>query len=111
MSSTPAPRTVIACYRPRPGQDAALRALVRSHVPTLQRLGLATGRAPLAMQAADGTVVEVFEWASAGAIEAAHTHPEVQAMWAAFGAACEYVRLSQLAEAQGLFAEFSPLPP
>ena len=34
-----------------------------------------------------------------------------EAMWAAFGAACEYVRLSQLAEAQGLFAEFSPLPP
>ena len=104
------PRTVIVAYRPRPGQETALLALVRSHVPALQRLGLATDRAPLAMQAADGTFVEVFEWASAAAIEAAHSHPEVHKMWAAFGAACEYLRLSQLAEAQALFAEFAPLP-
>jgi len=105
-----APRTVIVAYRPRPGQQAALLQLVRDHVPNLQRLGLATDRAPFTMQAADGTLVEVFEWASAAAIEAAHSHPEVQKMWAAFGAACEYVRLSQLAEAQGPFAEFAPLP-
>jgi len=36
------PRTVIACYRPKPGQAAALDDVVRGHVPTLQRLGLAT---------------------------------------------------------------------
>ena len=34
---------------------------------------------------------------------------EVHAMWAAFGEACEIVKLSQLAEAQSLFAEFAPL--
>lgn len=104
------PRPVIVAYRPRPGQEAALLELVRDHVPALQRLGLATDRAPFAMQAADGSFVEVFEWTSAAAIEAAHSHPEVHKMWAAFGAACEYVRLSQLAEAQNLFAEFAPLP-
>jgi quinol monooxygenase YgiN len=101
---------VIVCYRPKPGQAAALLELVRGHVPGLQRLGLATDHAPLATQAADGSFVEVFEWASAAAIEAAHTHPEVHKMWAAFGAACEVVRLAELAEAQALFAEFSPLP-
>jgi len=110
MSATDLPRTVIVCYRPKPGQEAPLLELVRGHVPALQRLGLATGHAPLAMQAADGSFVEVFEWASAAAIEAAHSHPEVHRMWAAFGVACDYVRLAQLAEAQGLFAEFSPLP-
>ena len=103
------PRPVIACYRPKPGQEAALKALVRGHVSALRRLGLATDRAPYSLRAADGTLVEVFEWASAAAIEAAHTHPEVHQMWAEFGAACEYVRLSQLAEAQNLFAEFTPL--
>jgi catechol 2,3-dioxygenase-like lactoylglutathione lyase family enzyme len=103
------PRPVIACYRPRPGHEAALRALVQDHVPTLRRLGLATGRGPLAMRAADGTLVEAFEWSSAAAIAAAHHHPEVQAMWAAFGAACEYVRLAQVPEATQLFAEFSPI--
>ena len=105
------PRAVIACYRAKPGQEAALRALVRDHVPALHRLGLATDRAPYSLQAADGTLVEVFEWSSAKAIEAAHEHPEVHRMWAAFGQACTYVKLSQLAEAQNLFAEFAPLEP
>ena len=103
------PRPVIACYRPRPGQEAALLGLVRSHVPTLRRLGLATDRAPYSMRAADGTLVEVFEWSSAKAIAAAHEQPEVHAMWAAFGAACTCVKVSELAEAQQLFAEFTPL--
>ena len=107
--ATEQPRPVIACYRPKPGQEAALQELVRDHVPALRRRGLATARAPIAMRAADGTLVEVFEWTSAQAIAAAHTHPEVHAMWAAFGKACDYVKLSQLAEAQSLFAEFSPL--
>ena len=103
------PRAVIACYRAKPGQEATLLALVREHVPALRRLGLATQRAPYSLQAADGTLVEVFEWSSAKAIEAAHQHPEVHRMWDAFGKACTYVKLSQLAEAQTLFAEFAPL--
>jgi uncharacterized glyoxalase superfamily protein PhnB len=105
------PRPVIACYRPKPGQEAALLELVRGHVPALRQLGLATDRAPYSMRAADGTLVEVFEWASAKAIAAAHEHPEVHKMWAAFGATCDCVKVSQLAEAQSLFAEFSPLDP
>jgi uncharacterized glyoxalase superfamily protein PhnB len=104
-----APRTVIVCYRAKPGQETALFGLVAGHVPTLQRLGLATDRAPACLRAADGSFVEVFEWASAAAIEAAHSHPEVHAMWAAFGNACEIVKLADLAEAQKLFAEFTPM--
>ena len=109
VKSADVPRPVIACYRAKPGQEAVLRELVRGHVPALRRLGLANDRAPYSLVAADGTLVEVFEWASAKAIEAAHNHPEVHTMWAAFGAACTYVKLSQLAEAQNLFAEFTPL--
>ena len=101
------PRPVIVCYRPKPGQEAALAELVRGHVPALRRLGLATDRAAMRMRAADGSFVEVFEWSSAAAVAAAHGHPEVHKMWAAFGAACDHVKLSQLAEAQNLFAEFS----
>jgi hypothetical protein len=33
------------------------------------------------MQASDGTIVEVFELASADAIQAAHGHPAVLKMW------------------------------
>ena len=109
VHSNDQPRTVIACYRPKPGQEAALLDLVRGHVPALRALGLATDRAPFSLRAADGTLVEVFEWTSAKAIEAAHENPDVHQLWAAFGAACSYVKVSELAEAQQLFAEFAPI--
>jgi hypothetical protein len=53
--------------------------------------------------------VEVFEWRSAEAITRAHTTPAVQALWAEFGAACDYRPLSGLPECQQLFAEFEPV--
>ncbi|MBC7939660.1 MAG: hypothetical protein H7Z19_07840 [Chitinophagaceae bacterium] len=109
MPAAERPCPVIVCYRPKSGQEEALRHLVRGHVPALRRMGLATDRAPLAMRAADGSVVEVFEWASAAAVSAAHDHPEVHKMWAAFAAACDCIKLCELAEAQNLFAEFTPL--
>ncbi len=100
------PRAVLASFRPKPGMEAALLAVVREHVPTLQRLGLATMRASLVMRARDGTIVEAFEWASSGAIDAAHAHPEVLALWQRFEAACDYVGLADLAESRHPFAEF-----
>jgi hypothetical protein len=103
------PRLVIAAYRPKPGQRDALLALVREHVPTLRRLGLATGRPGLAMRAADGTVLEVFEWVSREAIARAHHDPEVQVLWSKFGAVCDYMSLDSVAEARQLFAEFEPI--
>lgn len=103
------PRAVLASFKPKPGQEAALLAVVREHVPTLQRLGLATMRASLVMRAQDGTVVEAFEWVSPAAIDAAHSHPEVLAMWQRFEAACEYTSLDGLAEARHPFAEFEVL--
>lgn len=103
------PRVVIATFRPRPGQEVALLAVVRDHVPTLRRLGLATARGAYVLRATDGTLVEVFEWMSSAAIDAAHRHPEVLAMWQRFEAACEYTSLKDLAESQHPFAEFEPL--
>ena len=62
------------------------------------------------MRAGDGTIVEVFEWRSAEAITRAHTTPAVQALWAEFGAVCDYQPLSGLAECQQLIAEFESAP-
>ena len=58
------------------------------------------------MQAADGTLAEVFEWRSAKAIEDAHSNPAIQALWAEFDAVCDFTPLASLAEAQQMFAEF-----
>ena len=102
-------RIVIACYRPKTGREADLAVLVRRHCATLRSIGLVTGRAPITMQAGDGTFIEVFEWASRAAIQAAHGHPVVQKMWQAFGEVCEYVPVAQVAEASQLFSEFTPV--
>lgn len=101
-------RMVIVAYRPRPGQEDTLLRLTREHVPILRGLGMATGRPAQAMRATDGTIVELFEWTDDG-IARAHEHPEVQAMWARYAAACDYVPLRDLPEAARMFAEFAPI--
>lgn len=103
-------RFVIAAFKPKPGREPQLLAVVERHWRALQAEGLVTERPRQAMQAADGTVLEVFEWRSPEAIEQAHHNPAVRALWADFEAACEYVPLSGLAEAQHPFSEFNPLP-
>ena len=99
---------VIVAYRPHAGREAALAALVADHVPHLRRLGLATDRPEMAMRAADGTIVEVFEWREGG-VEAAHAMPEIQEMWADFAAVCRYTPLRDVPEAAAIFATFQPL--
>ena len=100
---------MIACYRPKACQGEALRRLVLEHVATLRSLGLVTNRAPITMEAKDGTFVEVFEWASAEAIQAAHTNPGVLKMWEAYGTVCDYIPVAQVPEATQLFSEFTPV--
>jgi len=99
-------RFVIVAYKPKTGRDKQLMAAVEKHLKVLKAEQLVTGRPAYAMRAADGTIVEVFEWQSAEAIAAAHSNPAVQALWAEFGAACDYVPLTSLPEAHQMFAEF-----
>jgi len=70
------------------------------------RITLVTDRPPYLMRAADGTFIEVFEWKSAAAIEAAHSKAAVQAMWARFEVACTYESLVSLSESKNMFANF-----
>ena len=102
-------RFVITSFRPKPGQQQALLALVDRHWQLLQAENLVTERPRYAMQATDGTVLEIFEWRSAEAVTAGHQHPQVQALWAEFNTVCEYLPLAALAETQQPFAEFTPL--
>ncbi|HWO50244.1 MAG TPA: hypothetical protein VNN23_01495 [Ornithinibacter sp.] len=74
-------RVVIACFVPKAGRERDLHELSRSHVPRLRAEGLASEREPIIAVAADGTVIEVFEWVSAEAIATAHQSATVRAMW------------------------------
>ena len=100
---------VIAAYRPRPGMEARLLELVKDHLPILRSQGLVTDRPAYAMRAKDGTILEVFEWKSPEAINAAHTNQAVLAMWARFNEACSYESLANLEESKQLFAGFEPI--
>ena len=102
-------RIVIACYRPKPDQHEALRQLMRTHLSRLRAEGLVTDRSSILMEAEDGTAIEVFEWKSREAIEAAHSNPRVLAMWQEYEAVCDYVPVSTIPEATKLFSEFTPL--
>jgi hypothetical protein len=103
-------RIVIVAYRPKPGKNDELQTLARDHVGILRTEGLVTDREPIIMTAADGTVVEVFEWVSKEAISGAHTNPRVLEMWGRYAAVCDYVPVATVAEAGQLFSEFEPLP-
>lgn len=103
------PQVVFAVYRPHAGKSEALKKLVKEHVPTLRKLGLATTRAEMLVQAADGTFVEVFEWMSDEAAHQAHEHPTVAKIWEAMGQVCDFSSLDTLAEAKKPFSHFSPI--
>ena len=100
---------VIVAYRPKPGKEKDLLELVRSRVPTLRREGFVTDRTPIVMRARDGTIVEVSEWKSQEAIDAAHKNPNVLAMWEKFFAICDCVPFRTLEEAEEMFPNFEPL--
>ena len=75
----------------------------------LRREGLATDRPAYAMRAADGTIIEVFEWKSQAAIDAAHTNPAVGKMWGQYAEVCEFVPLAKVEECSDMFAGFQPV--
>ena len=100
---------VVVAYRPKPGKETELLKLVRSRVPTLRREGLVTDRAPTIIRARDGTIVEVSEWKSQEAIDAAHKNANVLAMWDKFFAICDCLPLNTLDEAKEMFAGFEPI--
>src|SRR2546428_8562649 len=100
---------VIVAYRPKPGKENELIGLVRSRVPTLRKEGLVSDRVPTIMRSRDGTIIEVSEWKSREAIDAAHKNLNVLAMWNKFFAICDCIPLNTLAEPSELFTGFEPI--
>lgn len=100
---------VIVAYRPKPGKEKELLDLVRSRLPILRKEGLVTDRAPIIMRVRDGTIIEVSEWKSQEAIDAAHKNANVLAMWNKFFGICDCVPFETLAEAEEMFPNFEPI--
>jgi hypothetical protein len=79
---------------------------MRDHLPVLRAQALATDRPSTILRARDGTLIEIFEWVSQAAIDAAHANAEVGKLWARYEACCEYVTLADLPEAKEMFPGF-----
>lgn len=102
--------TVIAIYRPKPGQAEALLDLVRRHVPLLREAGLATAAEVVLLQSRkDGCLLELFEWTTEDAPTKAHGHPQVGPYWEAMAAVSDFETLASLEEAGQPFAHFNRL--
>jgi hypothetical protein len=99
-------RFVIVAYTPKPGKEDALLLAVRKHLRILAKEGLVSDQPGCVMRSASGAIVEVFEWRSASAMDAAHSNTAVQALWEEFSETCEYTPLCKLPESKSMFAEF-----
>jgi hypothetical protein len=102
-------RITIAVYRPKKGSETALARLVRDHMALLSKENLITAREPVVMKAADGTIIEIFEWKSAEAIQAAHHNVAVGKLWSEFGEVCDYLPPVAVGEFHNMFAEFEAI--
>ena len=96
----------IATYRPHEGQEAAFQALVDKHVPLLRAEGLITDAPALLLKSENGTLLEIFEWKSVEAKDAAHKNEAVMGLWTAMTDIADFPPLSMLPEAAHPFAGF-----
>ena len=97
---------VIVVYRPKKGKDQQLIQLVKDHVSILRAQKLASERSPIIMKAADGSIIEIFEWKSAEAITQAHHNKTVLELWEKFSQVCDYETPANVKEFQRVFSEF-----
>src|SRR5688572_12403775 len=85
--------TVICHYCVRKGSERDFEALLMRHWPTLRRLGTVTDAPSRIYRGQDRAgrpmYWEIFEWRSAAALEKAHAHPAVLAIWEPMDALCE----------------------
>lgn len=104
------PQVAFAVYRAHDGALDQLLTLLRDHVSTLQRRGLATPRPVTLVRSSDGrTVLEIFEWRDRAASEAAHSDPEIKALWGALAGVADFVSLADLPESSRPFPHFAPI--
>ena len=87
------PNKVICHYRVAKGNEQKFEALLLRHWPTLHQLGLVTDTPSQQFKGEEqdsGQPIyyEIFDWLD-GAVERAHEHPEVMAIWEPMDTLCE----------------------
>jgi hypothetical protein len=96
----------IAAFRPKPGREKDLAAVITDRLALMRRLGFVTDRPAINMRAKDGTFIQVSEWVNQAAIDQAHKTPEVLALWGRYSECSDHVMPSSLAELKEHFPCF-----
>ena len=96
-------------YKPKPGKQDELMKIVQKHVPLLKKYELITERPAILARSGDGTIIEIFEWLSDGAKDAAHQHPAIAQLWEAMAPVADFPAMKDLPEAQRPFPNFEIL--
>lgn len=102
-------RIVVVVYRPFRGQEHEVLNIVRHHLPILRGEGFVTNRKPIVMRSHDGCIIEILEWKSREAIEAAHYNPAVQELWMRAAKCCEFGKPVDISEFGQPFSEFEAI--
>ncbi len=94
---------MLCSYRPKPGREDELFALVRRHWPALHAAGLVTSEPAIVYRATDKRsgrtfFVEIFSWADAQASASAHETRAVRAIWDPMEDALEKMDLAVIEE-------------
>jgi quinol monooxygenase YgiN len=98
----------MALYQPHVGKEEQLNDVLKKHIKTLGAENLITSREPIRAVASDGTVIEIFEWKSEQAKDAAHESPVVMKVWNEIMEIAEIKSLSSLEESKHPFPNFAP---
>ncbi len=93
-------------YRPKPGKEEELFALVKKHGPALASTGLITGDAPADIRATDNRTgekffIETFAWRDQDAPNLAQQMPEVMAVWEPMTPILEKLELAVVEQVSG----------
>ena len=98
---------MIAAYRPKPGKAHELRKLIHEHRRTLDAAQLASPKPTILLRArSDGTLLEIFEWASRKAADEAYRHPSIRGMWNRLARVADFIPLSEIEESNNAFSHF-----
>lgn len=103
------PRVVISAWRPRPGMGRRLRAELRDHHAMLWSEGLATDRQPILAETADGSIIEIMEWASTAAIAQAAMNERVAEFVDRMAAVARPTALGALQQGRDAMAVLQPV--
>lgn len=96
-----APVANIVIYRPKPGKEAELLALVKKHEPALRKVGLVTAEPFRVWKAYDirkqrEQFIEYFVWKDGRGSDIAHQTPEVMAVWEPMGPVLEDMTICEV---------------